>query len=169
MMALKGRASFCGAWVFALNGLLWLAHGLASRHLWRDLVPARGELGRIGSTLREHLRLHFPSGDAARSYNVLQKLSYLVVVLVALPLMVLTGLTMSPRMDAGFPVLLDVFGGRQTARTIHFATALALVGFALVHVAMVVASGAWNNLRSMVTGRYAIRYAGREGAGGEDD
>ena len=159
---------FFFAWVFALNGLLWLAHSLASRHLWRDLVPARGELGRIGSTLREHLRLHFPSGDEARSYNVLQKLSYLVVVLVALPLMVLTGLTMSPRMDAGFPVLLDVFGGRQTARTVHFATALALVGFALIHVAMVVASGAWNNLRSILTGHYAIRYAGRGGAGGED-
>jgi len=145
-----------------INGLLWLAYSLASRHLWRDLVPARGELGRIGSRFVEHLRLHFPSGDAARSYNVLQKLSYLAVVLVALPLMALTGLAMSPRMDAGFPVLLDVLGGRQTARTIHFVTAFALVGFVLVHVAMVVASGAWNNLRSMVTGRYAIKRAGGE-------
>ncbi|MBV9115863.1 MAG: cytochrome b/b6 domain-containing protein [Acetobacteraceae bacterium] len=150
------------AWLFVINGLLWLAYSLASRHLWRDLVPARGELGRIGSTFVEHLRLHFPSGDAARSYNVLQKLSYLAVVLVALPLMALTGLAMSPRMDAGFPVLLDVLGGRQTARTIHFVTAFALVGFVLVHVAMVVASGAWNNLRSMVTGRYAIKRAGGE-------
>ncbi|MBV8615576.1 MAG: cytochrome b/b6 domain-containing protein [Acetobacteraceae bacterium] len=148
------------AWLFVVNGLLWLAYSLASRHLWRDLVPARGELGRIGPTFVEHLRLHFPSGDAARSYNVLQKLSYLAVVLVALPLMALTGLAMSPRMDAGFPILLDVLGGRQTARTIHFVTAFALVGFVLVHVAMVVASGAWNNLRSMVTGRYAIKQAG---------
>ena len=159
---------FAFAWLFVLNGLLWLAYSLASRHLWRDLVPAHGELGRIGSTFREHLRLHFPSGDAARSYNVLQKLSYLAVVLVALPLMALTGLAMSPRVDAAFPVLLDVLGGRQTARTIHFISAFALVGFVLVHVAMVVASGAWNNLRSMVTGRYAIRYAGRGGTGGED-
>ena len=150
------------AWLFVINGLLWLAYSLASRHLWRDLVPARGELGRIGSTFVEHLRLHFPSGDAARSYNVLQKLSYLAVVLVALPLMALTGLAMSPRVDAAFPVLLDVLGGRQTARTIHFITAFALVGFVLVHVAMVVASGAWNNLRSMVTGRYAIKRAGGE-------
>lgn len=159
---------FFFAWVFVLNGLLWLAYSLASRHLWRDLVPMRGEFGRIGATFRAHLRLHFPSGDEARSYNVLQKLAYLAVALGALPLMVLTGLTMSPRMDAGFPALLTVFGGRQTARTIHFITAFALVGFLLVHVAMVVASGAWNNLRSMVTGRYAIEHAGGEGTGGGD-
>jgi thiosulfate reductase cytochrome b subunit len=159
---------FFFAWVFVLNGLLWLGYSLASRHLWRDLVPGRRELGRIGATFREHLLLHFPKGDAARSYNVLQKLAYLAVVLIALPLMVLTGLTMSPRIDAGFPVLLTVLGGRQTARTIHFITAFALVGFVLVHVAMVVASGAWNNLRSMVTGRYAVEYRARGDTGGED-
>ena len=159
---------FFFAWVFVFNGLLWIVYSLASRHLWRDLVPARRELGRIGSTFREHLLLHFPKGDAARSYNVIQKLSYLGVVLIALPLMALTGLTMSPRMDAGFPALLIVFGGRQTARTIHFVTAFALVAFVLVHVAMVVASGAWNNLRSMVTGRYVIEHARSGGARGAD-
>jgi thiosulfate reductase cytochrome b subunit len=83
------------------------------------------------------------------------------VVLILLPLMVLTGLTMSPGVDAGAPWLLSLFGGRQTARTIHFLTAFSLVGFVLLHVFMVVASGTWNNIRSMITGRYAIEREAR--------
>jgi thiosulfate reductase cytochrome b subunit len=89
---------------------------------------------------------------------VLQKLAYLVVVLVLLPLMLLTGLAMSPGMDAGYPILLDMFGGRQSARTIHFIAASLIVLFVLVHVVMVLISGVWNNLRSMITGRYVIKY-----------
>ena len=87
----------------------------------------------------------------------LQKLAYLAVIFVLLPLMVLTGLTMSPGVDAAWPWLLDVFGGRQSARTIHFITASLLVAFTLVHLVMVLVSGVWNNLRSMITGRYAIQ------------
>jgi thiosulfate reductase cytochrome b subunit len=147
---------FFFAWVFVLNGLVYLFYGLANGHLWRDLVPSRRELGRIGRTVRDHLRLRFPSGEEARRYNVLQKLSYLVVTFVLLPALVLAGLTMSPRLDAGFPELLSLFGGRQSARTVHFIAAFALVSFVLVHVFMVVVSGVWNNIRSMLTGRYAI-------------
>jgi len=88
---------------------------------------------------------------------VLQKLAYLIVVLVLLPLMLLTGLAMSPSMDAGYPFLLEIFGGRQSARTIHFIAASGIVLFVVVHLVMVLISGAWNNLRSMITGRYVIK------------
>jgi thiosulfate reductase cytochrome b subunit len=98
----------------------------------------------------------FPREEAAKRYNVLQKLSYLAVIALLLPLMVLTGLTMSPGMNAAAPFLLDVFGGRQSARTIHFITASLVVLFVVVHLVMVLLSGVWNNLRSMITGRYAI-------------
>jgi thiosulfate reductase cytochrome b subunit len=101
--------------------------------------------------------LRFPKGEEARRYNVLQKLTYLLVVFGLLPAMVATGLAMSPGIDAAAPLLLEVLGGRATARTLHFFTAFSLVAFAAVHVTMVVASGLWNNLRSMITGRYAIQ------------
>ena len=104
----------------------------------------------------DHAKLHFPKGEAARRYNVLQKLTYMGVAFVLLPLMVLTGLTMSPGLDSAFHVLLDVFGGRPSARSIHFICASLLVAFVVVHVVMVLVSGVWNNLRSMITGKYAI-------------
>jgi thiosulfate reductase cytochrome b subunit len=147
---------FFFAWVFVLNGLVYLVYGLLRGHVWRDLVPSRRDLGRIGRTAWDHLRLRFPSGEEARRYNVLQKLSYLFVIFVLLPVLVLAGLALSPRLDAGFPELPSLFGGRQSARTMHFIAAFALVGFVLVHIFMVLISGVWNNLRSMVTGRYAI-------------
>lgn len=147
---------FFFAWVFILNGLVYLFYGLINGHLWRDMVPARPELVCIGRTAWDHLRLRFPSGETARHYNILQKLSYLFVIFLLLPVLVLAGLAMSPRLDAGFPELVSLFGGRQSARTVHFIAAFALVGFVLVHIFMVLISGAWNNIRSMVTGRYAI-------------
>jgi thiosulfate reductase cytochrome b subunit len=131
-------------------------YSAASRHLSRDLLPSKDELRHVGRSLWEHLRLHFPKGEEARRYNVIQKLTYLAVIFLLLPLVILAGLTMSPRLDAAFPVLLDLFGGRQSARTIHFIGATAIVAFVLVHLVMVVISGVWNNLRSMLTGRYAI-------------
>ena len=76
--------------------------------------------------------------------------------------MLLTGLAMSPGMDAAFPVLLDMFGGRQSARTIHFISASFIVIFVVVHLVMVLISGVWNNLRSMITGRYVIEPAGEK-------
>ena len=95
-------------------------------------------------------------GEAARRYNVLQKLAYLIVVFVLLPVMVLTGLTMSPAVTAAMPFLFDLFGGRQSARTIHFLVVDLLVLFVLVHIIQVVVTGVFNNMRSMITGRYAI-------------
>ena len=157
-LATGRRWHFFFAWVLVINGLAYLAWGLGGGHIRRDLWPTRADLspGHLWREVVDHARLRFPKGEAARRYNVLQKAAYLAVVLVLLPLMVLTGLCMSPGFDAGAPWLVDFFGGRQSARTIHFITAWAIVAFILVHLVMVVASGTWNNIRSMITGRYAI-------------
>ena len=106
--------------------------------------------------MREHLTLHFPQGDEAKRYNVIQKLTYLIVIFVLLPLQILTGLAMSPGIDAAFPWILTLLGGRQSARTIHFICAHLLVLFVAVHIVMVILSGFWNNMRSMVTGWMVI-------------
>jgi len=146
------------AWVFVVNGLAWWLGGLAGGHVRRDLLPDRRDLSprNIWHEIATHARLRFPRGEAARRYNVLQKVTYLGVALVLLPLMVATGLTMSPGINAAWPWMLDLFGGRQSARTIHFIAAGLIVAFVIVHLVMVVASGLWNNIRSMITGRYAI-------------
>jgi thiosulfate reductase cytochrome b subunit len=143
------------AWLFAINGAVYLVGGIVSRHFRRDLLPTRAELApaHLAQEVVDHATLKFP---ATRRYNVLQKLSYVAVAFVLLPGMVLTGLTMSPGLDSAFPFLLDLFGGRPSARSLHFICASLLVAFVVVHVVMVLASGVWNNLRSMVTGRYAI-------------
>lgn len=108
--------------------------------------------------MREHARLRFAKGYEAKRYNILQKASYLLVVVGLLPLMVGTGLAMSPGIDAAWPWLPEMFGGRQAARTLHFLTASSLVLFAVVHVALVILSGLLNNIRSMITGRYTIEH-----------
>jgi thiosulfate reductase cytochrome b subunit len=156
------RWHFFFAWLFVINGLVYLAWSLIGGHLRRDLWPTRAQLSprHILHEIATHARLRFPRGEEARTYNVLQKLTYLAVILVLLPLMLLTGLSMSPGFNAAAPWLLDVFGGRQSARTVHFLSAGLIVLFVLVHVLMVVASGLWNNLRSMITGRYAIEVEG---------
>ena len=151
------RWHFFFAWLFVTNGLIYLIYSFVSGHFTRDLAPSGSELKHIGASITEHLRLRFPQGEEAKRYNVLQKLAYLIVALVLLPLMLATGLAMSPGMDAGYPFLLDLFGGRQSARTIHFITASGIVLFVVVHIVMVLISGFWNNLRSMVTGRYVIK------------
>ena len=156
------RWHFFFAWCFVFNGALYLAFTVLSGHLRRDLLPGRGQLAprHLWHEVVEHARLRFPKGAAARRYNVLQKISYLAVAAILLPMMVITGLTMSPGMNAAAPFLLDLFGGRQSARALHFITAALVVIFVLVHLAMVVLSGLWNNLRSMITGRYAIEEKG---------
>jgi thiosulfate reductase cytochrome b subunit len=152
-----GRAwHFFFAWVLVINGALYVTLGILSGHIRRDLWLTRVDWRRLGHTFVEHVRLRFPKGEEARRYNGIQKLAYLMVIFVVAPLIVLTGLTMSPTMDAGWPWLLAVFDGRQSARTIHFICAMTLLGFFIVHIAMVILSGLWNNLRSMITGRYAI-------------
>lgn len=157
-LAAGRRWHFFFAWLFLLNGIFYLGFSVLSGHFRRDLAPTTRELSprHLWHEVLDHARLRFPEGEDARRYNALQKLTYLAVIVVLLPLMVLTGLTMSPGIDAAFPALVDFFGGRQSARTIHFITASLLVLFVIVHIVMVALSGAWNNLRSMITGRYAI-------------
>lgn len=147
---------FTFAWLFLINGLLYVGFGALSGRLGRVMIPRLRDLRGIGATIREHARLHFPKGEEARRYNVLQQLTYLAVIFVLLPLLILTGLTMSPGFNAGFPVLLDLFGGRQSARSLHFIAAALLVGFIVLHVALVVIAGFWNHMRSMITGRYNL-------------
>jgi thiosulfate reductase cytochrome b subunit len=158
-LATGRRWHFFFAWAFVLNGLAYLAYSLWSGHIKRDLAPSRPQLRNIGHDILEHIRLRFPKGEEAKHYNVLQKLAYLAVIFVLLPLVVLTGLTMSPGLDAAFPFLVEVFGGRQSARTIHFLCATGIVLFVIIHVGMVLVSGVWNNMRSMITGRYRIEPA----------
>lgn len=152
-LATGRRWHFFFAWVFAINGAIYLIVSLLGRHVWRDLIPSREQLRNIGPTILHHMRLKFPH---ERDYNVLQKLVYLIMIFGVLPLVILAGLVMSPGMDAAFPWLVDLFGGRQTARTIHFICATLIVLFVIVHVALVLVSGVWNNIRSMFTGKYQI-------------
>ncbi len=154
------RWHFFFAWVFVVNGLAFAVYALASGHLRRDLLPTRADWRGIGRSVIDHLRLRHPQGEAARHYNVLQKLAYLGVVFGLLPLMVLAGWAMSPWIDSLWPGWVAVLGGRQSARSLHFIIAWLLVAFAGVHVFEVVVSGLWNHLRSMVTGRYRIAPTG---------
>jgi thiosulfate reductase cytochrome b subunit len=147
---------FFFAWLFVLNGLAYLAWSIGSRHLARDLAPDGNDLRTIPQSIRDHVRFRHPKGEAAKRYNVLQKLAYLAVIFVLLPLVILMGLAMSPTADAIWPGWVDLFGGRQSARTIHFVAAWLIVGFVLVHVFEVIVSGLWNHLRSMITGRYRV-------------
>ena len=129
------------AWVFVLNGIAYVMYSLLGRHLARDLTPTRTELRSIGKSIRDHLRFTHPTGEAAKQYNVLQKLTYLAVIFGLLPLIILGGWAMSPRLDTAIPSWVDLLGGRQSARTIHFVGAWLLVAFVLIHVFQVIVTG----------------------------
>jgi len=146
------------AWLLVIGGLLYGAISLGNRHFLDDIAPRRAELrpGALWRDIRRHAHLRFPRGEAARQYGVLQKLAYGGVLFLLLPLMVLTGFAMSPAMDAAWPWLLDLFGGRQSARSVHFIVAFLILAFLLVHLAMVLLSGPFNQLRGMITGYYRL-------------
>jgi Ni/Fe-hydrogenase b-type cytochrome subunit len=157
-LALSRRWHLTFAWVFALGITLYGIWSLLNGHLRRDLLPKPDEVrpSHVWEDIKHHAKLDFPKGEAARNYNVLQKFAYLSVLVVLIPLMILTGLTMSPGMDATWPWLLDLFGGRQSARSLHFIVAWALVGFIVIHLLMVILAGPINEVRSMITGRYRL-------------
>ena len=155
-LAMARRWHLFFAWVFVINGLCYVGYSVAVRHFARDLAPSASDWRSIGRSIVEHLRFKHPTGEAAKRYNVLQKLAYLAVIFVLLPLVILMGFAMSPWLDALLPGWVDVFGGRQSARTLHFIVAWLIVAFALIHVFEVIVSGFWNHLRSMITGRYRI-------------
>jgi thiosulfate reductase cytochrome b subunit len=149
---------FAFAWLLVVPGIAYLLWTLLGRHLDRDLLPRIAELRprHLLRDIADHARLRFPKGEAAARYNVLQKLAYLIVLFGLLPGAVLTGLTLSPAMDAAWPWLLVVTGGRQTARSIHFLCAMGLTAFIAIHLIMVVLAGPINELRSMITGWYRL-------------
>ncbi|MDZ4374714.1 MAG: cytochrome b/b6 domain-containing protein [Phenylobacterium sp.] len=152
-----GRAwHFAFAWLFVVNGLIYLAHGLGSGRLRGQLWPTRTDLAGLAPSLADHLRMRFPRGESARHYNAVQKIAYLGVG-AAFIVMLMTGLAMSPTVHAGAPWLGDIFGGRQSARTVHFLTMLALVAFVIVHLLMVLLAGPVNELRAIITGWYRLK------------
>jgi len=144
---------FFFAWLLVVTLFVWLLASLLNGHAWREVVPKVDDLRKLPADFAAHLRLRF---HHLREYNVLQKLSYAGVLLVLLPMMIATGLAMSPGGNAIFPLLPDFLGGRQTARTVHFGVMLLLAAFFLVHILMVLAAGPLNELRSIVTGWYRI-------------
>jgi thiosulfate reductase cytochrome b subunit len=145
---------FLAAWFLVVTGLIYVVAGIASGHLWRHLIPRAREVAprRLWQDVATHLRLPMAPAGGGPPYGPLQKLSYLFVVLIALPLMLLTGLAMSPAVTAAYPGLLDLFGGSQSARTIHFFVFAALVLFLVVHVTMVALTGFRRQMRAMTFG-----------------
>ena len=150
------------AWLFVINGMLFAAYGIYSRHFKKDLLPTGQDLKQIPQAVKDHLVLRHPKGDEAKRYNVLQKLAYVGILFVVAPLIVLTGLTMSPTIDTAFPWLLTIFGGRQAARTIHFIACFSFVGFIVIHVSQVMLTGFFNNVRSMITGWFVVKHEGAQ-------
>ncbi len=148
---------FQSAWVAVLTGLLYSVCGLCSGHFRKNLLPARADLSPRGLAIvvARHLRFRPDGEEDPWSYNALQRVTYLVVVFVLFPLVIWTGLAMSPAVASAIPAAVTVLGGQQSARTIHFFVSVSLVLFLLVHIAMVCLSGFRNRLRAMITGRPA--------------
>jgi thiosulfate reductase cytochrome b subunit len=148
---------FQSAWVLVLTALVYGLAGLFNGHFWRNLVPAVSDFSpkRVGFSVTQHLRLARPSAEEIWSYNVLQRVSYLLVIFVLFPMIIWTGLAMSPSFVSAFPAAVNVLGGQQSARTLHFFLTWALVLFLLVHVIMVFVAGFRDRMRAMITGRVA--------------
>ena len=146
---------FQSAWVVVFAGLLYVIVGLMNGHLRTNLFPGGADLSwrALSTSIACHLRFERPTEAEAWSYNVLQRLSYLFVIFVLFPFVIWTGLAMSPAFVSAFPITVNVLGGQQSARTLHFFASLSLVLFLLVHVVMVWLAGFWNRMRAMITGR----------------
>jgi thiosulfate reductase cytochrome b subunit len=146
---------FQAAWVVVLTGLLYSISGLSTGHFGKNLLPLKTDLSwrAFSVSIADHLRFKRPSAAEAWSYNLLQRLSYLFVIFILFPLVIWTGLAMSPAFVSAFPSTVNVLGGQQSARTLHFFVSLALVSFLLVHVAMIWLAGFWSRMQPMITGR----------------
>ena len=146
---------FQAAWALVLTGLLYVAAGIATRHFRRNLVPAKRDfsLGALAAVIASHLRLRRPDQREAWSYNPLQRLTYLLVIFILFPLIIWTGLAMSPAFVSAVPAAVTTLGGQQSARTIHFFVTLVLLLFLLIHLAMICLAGFRNRMRAMIIGR----------------
>lgn len=145
---------FQAAWLVLFTGLFYVVYAVRSGHLRRNLVPARADrtLQAMRTTMVDHLRFSPAALGDSRSYNALQRLSYLAVVFVFFPLVIWTGLAMAPAFTAVFPWTVDLLGGRQSARTLHFLVTIVLVIFTVIHVGMIVLAGFRSRVGAMVTG-----------------
>jgi len=154
---------FEAAWLAVATGLLYVLWGLFNGHFRRNVCPEPSELSpkRLGNSVQQHLRFARPGPEEAWSYNVLQRITYLLVIFVLFPLMIWTGLSMSLGFDAAFPLAVRLLGGQQTARSIHFIVTILLALFLLVHVVMIVIAGFRSRMRAMITGRVADVPGGR--------
>ena len=152
---------FLAAWVLVLAGTCYLAFGFFTRHFNRNIFPRRSEFSiqHFLRDLKDHARMSIPTATGGPAYGFLQKFTYAAVIFVALPVMVVTGFTMAPAITAAFPFLLKMFGGFQSARTIHFFASFALELFLVVHIAMVIRSGFKKQIRAMTIG---IQYEKKE-------
>ena len=146
---------FQSAWVLVLTGMLYGVAGLLNGHFRRNLLPVLSDVSpkRLAASIAQHLRLKRPSAEEAWSYNVLQRLAYLLVIFVLFPMIIWTGLAMSPSFVSAVPAAVNVLGGQQSARTLHFFLTWLLVLFLLVHVFMVFLAGFRGRMRAMITGR----------------
>ncbi|MCD7060372.1 cytochrome b/b6 domain-containing protein [Pelagibacterium xiamenense] len=144
---------FFFAWILVGVLFVWAVASFFNGHLRRDIVPKGADLKALPADAAEHARFRFRHH---KGYNALQKLAYAFIFFIVFPAIILTGLSMSPGMNTAWPWLIEVFGGRQTARTIHFTAMLVLVLFFIVHIVMVVLAGPINELRSMITGWYRV-------------
>jgi len=146
---------FQSAWLLVLTGGLYVLVGIFSGHFGRNLVPALGDLSlkRLSASIVQHLKFARPGPEEAWSYNVLQRLAYVFVIFVVSPLIIGTGLAMSPSFVSAFPFAVNVLGGQQSARTLHFFLTIVLVLFLLVHVFMIFLAGFWKRTGPMITGR----------------
>jgi thiosulfate reductase cytochrome b subunit len=145
---------FQSAWLVVGTGLLYLTFGFFKGHIRRNLLPARSDLApkRLAISVAQHLRFERPSAEEAWSYNVLQRLAYLAVIFVFFPLIIWTGLAMSPAFESIAPGAVTILGGHQSARTIHFFVTGFLVLFLLIHLLMIFLAGFRNRMRAMITG-----------------
>jgi thiosulfate reductase cytochrome b subunit len=146
---------FQAAWIAVLTGLLYVISSLFTGHLRKNLLPGQADLSwkAFSTTIAKHLRFERPSEAEVGSYNVLQRLTYLLVIFVLFPLVIWTGLAMSPAFVSAVPATVTLLGGQQSARTIHFFVSLFLLLFVLVHVVMVCVAGFRSRMRAMITGR----------------
>jgi Ni/Fe-hydrogenase b-type cytochrome subunit len=157
-LALARRWHLFFALVLAFALLAFIVISLLNRHFQSDLRIRAKELRaeHLIKDARAHAELRFHDPENPRAYNSFQKLSYAAVIFVLLPLIIFTGLAMSPGMNAAWPWLTDIFGGRQSARSLHFIVAMLLAGFTIVHLALVILAGPINEVRSMITGRWQV-------------
>ncbi len=152
---------FEAAWVVVLTGLLYVVGSLFTGHFRKHILPGSGFSWRgLWEQIADRLRFQRPSEAEAASYNVLQRLSYIFVILVLFPLVIWTGLALSPAFDSAFPAAVNLLGGRQSARTLHFFISVALLLFLLVHVVMIFLAGFWSRTKAMITGRAVVREEG---------